>query len=487
VLTQRQIWLQDQQNQIIEALNVTAMVSITDTEGKIIFVNEKFCRECGYTPKELLGKTHSIMKSGVHPKSLYKEMWDTISSGRVWKGEVCNKKKNGRFSWFNATIVPFKDEDGVIEKYVAIRNCITELKEKEAELTLSRFNFEQVFDLAPDIYFIFNSDGVVINCNKTAVYLLGYEKNELISKNIFDLSIIPKDQQELLKTALKNTSEELNTLEFDIFSKNREKITFEVALHNISLNGSQVVLSICRDITERNESRKELEKKSKDLELFIYRSSHDMKGPFTTMEGLLNLIKENPFSEEREEVVNMMGLTLKAGKSVLDNLNAVRSILKGSIKKEVIHFEPFIKIVLDELSYMDNYKNVNFHLDIPENFNISSNAFLLRSIFFNLIQNAIKFSDSGNDLKVPTVKLHAFKTDQYVVFQLIDNGVGIKDAHDNKVFNFSHLNHLNKGSGLGLYITQNAVKRLGGQINLTSYEQQFTKFEITLPIHSRYD
>jgi PAS domain S-box-containing protein len=481
-LTQREIWLQDQQNQIIEALNVTAMVSITDTDGKIIFVNEKFCKECGYTPKELLGNTHSILKSGIHPDCMYEEMWNTITSGKIWTGEVCNKNKDGKFSWFNATIVPFKDHEGHIEKYVAIRNCITELKEKEAELLLSRFNFEQVFNLAPDPYLIFNHEGIIINCNEAAFHLLEYSKNELISKNVFDLNVIPKKQQSFFKKSLKQTHDKINTLEFEIFSKSNREITIEIALHNITLSGSKLVLSICRDVTERNKINSDLKKKTNDLELFIYRASHDMKGPFTTMEGLLNLLKDNPTNADRDEILKMMGLTLKSGKSVLDNLNAVRSILKGPIKKQRIHFRTFIKIVLDELTYMDNFNKVNFHLNIPEDFNFSSNTFLLRSIFFNLIQNAIKFCDTANDVKTPTIKLRAFKTESQVVFQLIDNGIGIKDADQKKVFDFYQLNHFNKESGLGLYITQNAVSRLGGQMSLTSYEQQFTKFEIKLPI-----
>jgi diguanylate cyclase (GGDEF)-like protein/PAS domain S-box-containing protein len=117
-----------------KALNEHAIVSITDIGGKIIYANEFFCELSGYTQEELIGQTHRLVKSDEHSPAFYKELWKTVSSGEPWSGEIKNRSKDGSFYWVSATIVPFKDSDGKITKYVAIRTDITALKEIHAQL-----------------------------------------------------------------------------------------------------------------------------------------------------------------------------------------------------------------------------------------------------------------------------------------------------------------------------------------------------------------
>lgn len=117
-----------------KALDEHAIVSMTDVKGKIIYVNDKFCEMSGYERDELIGHKHSILKSGEHSKEFYGELWKTIARGKVWKGEVKNRKKDGQTYWVNATIVPFRDSTGKIQKYVAIRADITLRKEHENKL-----------------------------------------------------------------------------------------------------------------------------------------------------------------------------------------------------------------------------------------------------------------------------------------------------------------------------------------------------------------
>lgn len=110
-----------------DAVNKSSIFSKTDVAGRITYVNDKFCEITGYTEDELIGQTHAIVKDPSNPDSLFKELWSDISSGKIWKGVVKNRKKDGNPYYVNSTIYPIKDDDGKILEYISIRQDITEL------------------------------------------------------------------------------------------------------------------------------------------------------------------------------------------------------------------------------------------------------------------------------------------------------------------------------------------------------------------------
>lgn len=120
------------------AIDDNIMLSVTDEAGIILYVNKKFCAVTQYREDELLDKNHNLLNAGHHPKSFFADMWNTVTAGNTWKGEIKNKCKNGQYYWADAVIVPTQGENNTTE-YLCMAVLVTQRKEAETALTDAAF------------------------------------------------------------------------------------------------------------------------------------------------------------------------------------------------------------------------------------------------------------------------------------------------------------------------------------------------------------
>lgn len=214
-------------------------IVITDLDGKIEFVNKKVETTTGYTEDELIGQKLSILKSGLHSTEFYKNLWDTILSGEIWRGQFCNKKKSGELFWESATIVPFKDEKGTIASFIGIKEDISSAREKD-------FTLNQILNNSPDLFFILNEDGTFLNAypeTDDPRYII--KRDEFLGKNITEC--FPSEITDLFFSCSLKSRE---TGEPQLFQYKENDRYFEA---NVKAFNTQKVLVILRDITDREE------------------------------------------------------------------------------------------------------------------------------------------------------------------------------------------------------------------------------------------
>ena len=235
------------------------IVVVTDTHGAIEYVNPSFTESTGYSFEEVVGRNPRILKSGETPPEVYKNLWQTITSGHVWRGEFHNKKKSGELYWESVVISPITDESGKIIKFLAIKEEISERKRMEGELKRREELYRNLFNAITDAVFVhgFTPDGkpgCFLEVNGVACKRLGYTREELLSKGPMDIdapeATISADSQifEKIRQGRDVTFEQIH------LAKDGRSIPVEIHAQPITYEGQPAVIALARDITERRKA-----------------------------------------------------------------------------------------------------------------------------------------------------------------------------------------------------------------------------------------
>jgi len=224
-------------------------VVITDATGNIRYVNPAFTAMTGYSIEEALGKNPRVLKSGLHPEIFYKELWSTIRAGRLWHGEVINRRKDGTTYCEEMRITPVSDSHGAIIGYIAIKHDVTAQREQQAAQSL----LASIVESSEDAISSSTLDGTILTWNRGAEVLFGYTREEIVGRNL-SLIVLPERRERLLQ-ALETVSKGRAIPSFEAVLRGKDECRVEVSFSVFPVRNSagEVVgaSGIARDISLR--------------------------------------------------------------------------------------------------------------------------------------------------------------------------------------------------------------------------------------------
>jgi len=463
------------------ALDEHAIVAVTDPQGKITYVNDKFCAISQYSRAELLGQDHRIINSGYHPPEFMRELWSTIARGGVWRGEIRNRAKDGSIYWVDTTIVPFLAKGGKPRQYIAIRADITERKRaEEAQKRLA------AIVTSSDAAIIGKTlAGIITDWNPGAEVLFGYTAAEAIGRPM-TLTFPPerlKEEAEIL--ARIGRGESVKQYETVRRRKDGTPVDVSVTISPILDRAGKVMgaSTVARDITERKQAEAEvlrlnaelearvvrrtaeLEAANKELEAFSYSVSHDLRAPLRAVNGFAGIVLEDYGPQLPPEAKHYLERVRDGGKrmgQLIDDLLAFSRLGRQPLGMQGVDTKRLVQEVLLELNLPATGRAIETKVaDLPA---CQGDPALLKQVWTNLLSNAVKYSRG----RAPAVvEVGGERNDGECVFFVRDNGVGFDMQYAGKLFGvFQRLHRAEEfeGTGVGLAIVKRVVQRHGGRV-----------------------
>ncbi len=468
------------------AENTSDVISLHNLSGEFTYASPAIYDLSGYTPEEVIGKK---LINYFHEEDITKmreQLSSIINSDKKIRFEYRFKKKNAETIWIETVgkliYDPITQEPSEI---VAVTRDATERIIKDLRLKESEEQYRLIAENATDMITRHDIHGVYNYISNSSYSLLDYSPIDMIGKSAYDF-LHPDDAEIIREGLIEFVKKGLGvyTASYRYRKKDGRYIWIESTNKLIFKEGTGEILgviSISRDISERKAFELRLEEKIKELDTFIYRSSHDLKGPLASLQGLLNIAKSEIIDANALQYFKLIERSVMHLDTILMDLLNITCITQGSLNIVNINLDETIRTIINNFENLPEYQNITWSLDFKDCPILKLDKSLVNNIFQNLIINAIKYRDK--DKPFSTISIITTNYGDGLMVQIKDNGEGIPENLQRNVFDmFFRGNTKSSGTGLGLYIVKNAVEKLGGRIILESKEKIGSTFTIYLPI-----
>ncbi|MCH7705725.1 MAG: PAS domain S-box protein [Chloroflexi bacterium] len=471
-------------------------IVITDTEGTIQWVNPAFTDLTGYESHEVIGQNPRILKSGKQDEAFYRNLWETISSGHAWHGELINRRKDGSLYVEEETITPVLDPAGRITNYVGIKLDVSQRKANEAALQESEERYRAIFESSPFGIGLSDLEQRILDVNEAFCQMVGYSKEELIGSRIAHITH-PEDRERGREAREKVLRGEIPgyRMEKRYITKDKRVIWGRVSVTAIRDNDGKPVyaLSIVEDVTERKLLQEQLiqAQKMEVVGQLAGGVAHDFNNLLTPVLGFAQLGMEelppdHPVQANLQEIktAGERGADLVRQLMIFSRQGVARPVVRDA-NKLVLHTDRMLRRLIGE-----NIELVG--LFAPEPMDILIDPGQMEQVLVNMVVNARDAMPDGGKLTIETAivtldeasarRLADLAPGEYVRLSVTDTGIGMDAEVRAHLFEpFFTTKGPDKGTGLGLATCYGIITQAEGAILVRSEPGQGSTFDIYLP------
>jgi len=408
----------------------------------------------------------------------------TLITVLFYKAKLSNEQNNqtNPFEYLDKAHTLAKDTEATVLK-IEINNLYADLYKESG-------NYEKAFyhrDLASTLKDSVFNDDLIKNIANLQLDYQEQQTQQIIASKDFQI-----DRRERINLLLGGITLLVLVLVFILFknirlkqraNKNLAQAKNIIEQQNRELTDVNAILEerVKERTKELNHANRELKKSNEELDNFIYKTSHDIRGPLATLLGVCNIAQLDVTDEQALDYFKKLNITATKLNEILSKLLIINQINNSAPQTENVHFPRLLNELIKEHSSNFNNPDVEIKLNIDKDVKAKSDLELLKVIYGNLISNAFKFRDQSKRVK-SFLKINLLMKNKSIVFQIIDNGIGIDQAESERIFEvFSKATDITDSSGIGLYLVKLAVEKLDGNIFHGKTDESYTYFEVTLP------